>query len=69
MKGTTTFSWIPPVNSLTDLTDELREVKLQETAERIYGESEGRWGSPSGVPIPSYDEMLMSKRKGRLMYE
>ena len=66
MKGTTTLSWIPPVNPLADLADELRKAKLQETAERIYGESEGRWGSPSGTPIPSYDEMLMSKRKGSL---
>ena len=34
---------------------------VQARAEKIYGETEGRWGTPPGTPLRGYDEMCSSK--------
>ncbi len=34
---------------------------VQARAEQIYGETEGRWGTPPGTPLIGYDEMCSSK--------
>jgi len=33
---------------------------VQRTAERIYLESNGKWGTPSGIPLPSYWDLHKS---------
>lgn len=38
-----------------------RKLSLQRHAERIYIESNGEWGTPPNVPLPSYDEACLKR--------
>ena len=37
-----------------------RIAAVQRTAERIYIESNGKWGTPPGTPLPSYWDLHKS---------
>lgn len=57
IKGMTKFSERP---ALDELPESGRAAAVQRTAERIYIESNGKWGTPPGTPLPSYWDLHKS---------
>ena len=46
--------------ALDELPESGRAAAVQRTAERIYIESNGKWGTPPGTPLPSYWDLHKS---------